>query len=289
MVNNKIDIMKNNFMPPRSLFRRLSHIYNKRKRLAVGIGIMRWAINTYSVTESGSLWAQHYCSVRSYPAHNFFSYHIDGRVRNGIEVLETVSSIDQRCPLQYSDEDLVNAVVDCIVDSGAKDVFLDRNEKYSPNDIMRSIREAQRWMWSHEGMRVIIENTRWGSLHGSRADPGDSLFKYSIGTGTQFFDPYDGLRTEKLMIMAKHEYECDGCGQRVACAELNAQGQRYCKHCLGRIHNSKSFACNHMECGLHDCIHYTDQMVNEELDLEPPLPQCDEWMGDDMEHEMYDF
>jgi hypothetical protein len=282
----KFNNMKTNYMPPRSLQARLAHIGLKRKRVAIGVGIRRWALNSMDATRRGTAWALHYCNIKTYFAHKFFSYKVNSIIRDDIEVLERVATHEEmgKCPV--SNEEIIDGILMGIVESGASEILLEATDKFPRYDIIRASEEARRWMWSNDGISTLYAHTRWGSLmrHGSEA--GDALFRYSMSGGSHFIDPYDSIRKGKLDITPKSLTECTGCSMSLPCVAPReyANGELLCHHCSNELVDEGLNPCKHAECGIVDCAHFVDTPVNEQFDFIDDNNEDFDW-SDDMEHD----
>ena len=267
---NTYERMKNYYMPPRSLMARLAHITNKRKRLAFGIGFMRWALNEIEISAIGAKYIQHYMHIKSYMFHDFYDVKIQGVPLKGIDVLERMGSIEKMPDFIITKAIIEETFLACLVDSGAAEVMLEPGDRFTEYEFSRGLSEARRWLWSSNGVELVTKRLTWGSLFAPTAEAGEVLFRIKYQGREILTDPFVLWRNNELDISAQTTKTCIGCSEERPCVVKNAMGNNWCRHCSSGINGDDHEDCKHIECGFMDCPDYMETYDNELLDLQEP-------------------
>lgn len=260
------------YAPPHEIFRRLKErgVLQSAAEIPLYInicsGIIRWALNDASLFESGVRWVYSVFSIQELTPHSFYWYEIDGiRASSRFSTLEWDSSrFKQQVPTQAYDD-----IKKAMAHLEAQGVISHTDPLHvTPERIMSVLAVFADY---------ILEG---GEVFNGKAVPdiyrGIGVAEKSrLGVALRIPGPAasDYIDATRLTVVPVSTIQCIECGEELPCCRSTSRP--VCRNCEDTALHAATISCEHPECGICQCQHYTGGIDMEFL--EAPMDWYDRY------------
>lgn len=240
------------YRPPKSLYDSLTYPIEKSKKIAILMGVMRWAFNNKSITVNGAKFVQQALGIKSYPIHSFLNAKYKGKFFKDGLVLERDNSLGDKVDMNVG---IWEEIARCIKIVGGKEVYA---SYISYDDIKKVLVSFWGWLKTFNGMVEAKKILSFGELI-DKAD-GEAFIRFRTSDGEiMYIDAFEDSRAKTFTLDKDREFSCEACDVGFfPCTYTHPNGQQLCACCssqLNGVSDGEIHPCSHIECSLIDCEH----------------------------------